>query len=132
MAITVSGTTLTFNDATTQTTAGLTGSSDQLAKAWVNWNGSSGAIYSSYGISSVTVNTTGQYTINYTNAFANTNYCCQLTTTSNPGINRTGSLNYASLAGSQASAPTTTSVTVCASASNGNFNPVYCMATFWA
>jgi predicted nucleic acid-binding Zn-ribbon protein len=45
------------------------------AKAWVNYKGTSTqSIRASYNVSSVTVNTTGQYTINFTNAFADTNY----------------------------------------------------------
>jgi hypothetical protein len=47
------------------------------AQAWVNFNGTSGAspvIRASYNISSVTRNGTGDYTINFTNAFADANY----------------------------------------------------------
>jgi hypothetical protein len=45
------------------------------AKAWVNFNGSGGAsIRASYNVSSVTRTGTGQYTINYTNAFSDANY----------------------------------------------------------
>lgn len=46
------------------------------AKAWVNWNASSGSavINASYNVSSVTRNGAGDYTINYTNAFADTSY----------------------------------------------------------
>jgi hypothetical protein len=44
------------------------------AKAWVNFNGSSGAIRASYNVSSVTRNGAGDYTVNYTNAFADANY----------------------------------------------------------
>ena len=45
------------------------------AKAWVNFNGISGAsIRASYNVSSVTRTATGKYTINFTNAFADTNY----------------------------------------------------------
>jgi hypothetical protein len=74
MPITVSGTSITFNDSTTQTTAGLTGSSTQLCKAWVRYNGDAQTVTNSYNVSSVTYNSTGDYTINFTNAFANTNY----------------------------------------------------------
>jgi hypothetical protein len=45
MAITVGGTTLTFNDGTTQSTA------DSTAKAWANIN-SSGSLVNGYNISS--------------------------------------------------------------------------------
>jgi hypothetical protein len=54
------------------------------ARAWVNFgggrdsagnaDGSAGVINSSYNVSSVTVNTTADFTINFTNAMANSNY----------------------------------------------------------
>jgi hypothetical protein len=45
------------------------------AKAWVNFNGTNASIRGSYNVSSVTRNGTGDYTVNYTNAMPNTNYC---------------------------------------------------------
>lgn len=46
-----------------------------LAKAWVNFNGTSTvAIRASYNVSSITDNGTGRYTINLTSALADTNY----------------------------------------------------------
>jgi hypothetical protein len=44
------------------------------AKAWVNFDGSSATIRASYNVSSVTRVTTGQYTLNFTNALADANY----------------------------------------------------------
>ena len=45
------------------------------AKAWVNFNGTGTvAIRQSFNVSSITDNGTGDYTINFTNAFADTNY----------------------------------------------------------
>jgi hypothetical protein len=46
------------------------------AKAWVNWNPSSGSVVinASYNVSSVTRNGAGDYTINYTNAFVDISY----------------------------------------------------------
>jgi len=45
------------------------------AKAWVNFNGTSTvAIRASYNVSSITDNGTGDYTINFTNAFTDANY----------------------------------------------------------
>jgi hypothetical protein len=44
------------------------------AKAWVNFNGSGGTIRASYNVSSITVTTTGYYTVNLTNALSDTNY----------------------------------------------------------
>jgi len=49
------------------------------AKAWVYFGGgqttTAGQIFASYNVSSVTVNGTGDYTINFTNAFSNAYYC---------------------------------------------------------
>ena len=45
------------------------------AKAWVNFNGTGTvAIRSDYNISSITDHGTGEYTMNFSTAFANTNY----------------------------------------------------------
>lgn len=45
------------------------------AKAWVNFNGTGTvAIRASYNVSSITDDGTGAYTVNFTNAFADTNY----------------------------------------------------------
>ena len=46
-----------------------------LAKAWVNFNGTGAvAIRASYNVSSITDNGTGNYTVNFTTAMADTNY----------------------------------------------------------
>jgi len=46
-----------------------------VAKAWVNFNGTGTvAIRSSFNVSSITDNGTGNYTINFTTAMPNTNY----------------------------------------------------------
>lgn len=60
------------------TTAKL-GSNEQagLAKAWVNFNGTTASpstIRASYNVSSVTKNGTGDYTVNFTTALADANY----------------------------------------------------------
>ena len=48
-----------------------------LCRAWVNLNGSSGAspvIRSSFNVSSVVRNSTGNYTVTFTNALSDSNY----------------------------------------------------------
>jgi hypothetical protein len=78
------------------------------AIAWVNFNASSGSsavIRSSYNVSSVTYNSTGTYTINYTNALSDANYCITGTATGPSYGATTRVLNVAL-------APTTTSVQV--------------------
>jgi hypothetical protein len=44
------------------------------ARAWIRYNSDAQTIVNSYNVSSVTYNTTGQFTVNFTTAFANTNY----------------------------------------------------------
>lgn len=47
------------------------------ALAWVNWSGatSPGTIRSAYNVSSVTRTATGAYTLNFTTAMSDANYC---------------------------------------------------------
>lgn len=49
---------------------GMTG----IPKAWVQFNGSTGAIAGSFNVSSITRNGTGNYTTNFTTAMPNANY----------------------------------------------------------
>lgn len=62
----------TLSDGTnsTSSTNAIMGS----AKAWVNFNGNAASIRASFNVSSVTRNTTGQYTVNFTNAMSDVNY----------------------------------------------------------
>lgn len=59
------------------------------AKAWVNFDGTGTvAIRASYNVSSITDNGTGDYTINFTNAFADANYSIVIAkTNTTPGSN---------------------------------------------
>jgi hypothetical protein len=55
----------------------------QLCKAWVNFNGTGTvAIRASYNVSSITDNGTGDYTVNFTTAMVDANYCVQGTSSS--------------------------------------------------
>ena len=63
----------TLSDGTNSTSA--TNCIQGSAKAWVNFDGTGTvAIRSSYNVSSITDNGTGQYTINMTTSMPNTNY----------------------------------------------------------
>jgi hypothetical protein len=63
----------TLSDGTNSTSA--TNCIQGSAKAWVNFNGTgTPAIRASYNVSSLTNNGTGDYTVNFTNAFADANY----------------------------------------------------------
>ena len=46
----------------------------QFARVWVSFDGDPVTIGNSFGISSVTDTSTGQYTINFTTPFSDTNY----------------------------------------------------------
>jgi len=50
------------------------GLSQFTAKAWVNFNGASEYTYDSHNVSSIGYNSTGSYTVNFTNNMANANY----------------------------------------------------------
>jgi len=83
---------ITFNDTTSLTSANIgtaqlvngsvtaaklgTTEQKQIAKAWVNFNGttSPGTIRSQYNVSSITKNGTGDYTVNFATALADANY----------------------------------------------------------
>jgi hypothetical protein len=67
----------TLSDGTNSTSS--TNCIQGSAKAWVNFNGTGTvAIRASYNVSSITDNGTGDYTVNFTNAFADANYCYTL------------------------------------------------------
>lgn len=66
---------VTFPDGTTQSTAGITPTSTQLCKAWVNFfGGTSTSIRASYNVSSVIRGGVGSYTVNFTSALSDANY----------------------------------------------------------
>jgi hypothetical protein len=59
-----------------------------IAKAWVNFNGSTATINGSFNISSITKNGTGDYFANFTTAMPNTTYAvaCGSTSTTRSDI----------------------------------------------
>jgi hypothetical protein len=103
MPTTIDSAGITFNDATSLTSAVLaagsvgatqiangsvtavklgTNEQKQICKAWVNFNGttSPGTIRSSYNVSSVTKNGTGDYTVNFATPMADANYSLNIST----------------------------------------------------
>jgi len=68
----------TATNATNATNATTATTANNGAKAWVNYDGTatsgSATIYASYNVSSVTINSTSDWTINFTNPFVDTNY----------------------------------------------------------
>lgn len=59
-----------------------------IAKAWVNFTGSTGSIRASYNVSSITRNTTGDYTVNFTTALADANYSAVASTSWSGAVSR--------------------------------------------
>jgi len=51
------------------------------AKAWVSFAGSTGTVNGSYNVSSVTRNSTGQYTVNISSALTDANYAVVVSAT---------------------------------------------------
>lgn len=82
----------------------------QIAKAWVNFDGTlTGTITpsASYNVTSVTKNGTGDYTINFTNAMVDTSYCI----TGNGSGETSGGMGIQLLSSTRAAAPTLKSTT---------------------
>jgi hypothetical protein len=107
-ALTIS--TLNNDTGVLATQNGMTG----IAKAWVNFKGTGTvAIRSSFNVSSITDNGTGDYTVNFTTAMPNANYSL---------VGMAGNDNAELLNLSQpfnTTAPTTSSVRVQAAYQNG-------------
>lgn len=80
MAITLNASTITMNSgAGVQDPSGTTPC--YFARAWVNFNGSGVvAIRASVNVSSITDNNVGDYSVNFTTAMTDANYCPVVTT----------------------------------------------------
>ena len=78
MAGTITVSTISDGTNSTSSTNCIQGS----AKAWVSFTGVS-TINASYNVSSITNNATGDYTINFTNAFSDNKYCATLSSDRN-------------------------------------------------
>ena len=100
------------------------------AKAWVNYNASTQTIRASYNISSVTYNTTGDITLNFTTAFSDANYTIvgssqAIAATANPWIMING------FNGPTLQAPTTTACRVFCQQTGTGYNSAYiCISIF--
>jgi hypothetical protein len=68
--------------------------------AWINYKGTATvSIRASYNVSSVTVNGTGDYTINFTNALADANYAAGGMLSWTNGVNASGAVSIRTDAG---------------------------------
>ena len=114
-----------LSDGTNSTSS--TNCSQGSAKAWVNFNGSSGAIRTSYNVSSVTRTGTGDYTVNFTSAFADANYSILAVGSMGAGYSEPR------IMGNTTTSPTTTSCRLLAYNLTGGsvFDPVIACAAFF-
>lgn len=64
----------TGTDTTRVITPATAKAASWAADAWVSFAGATGTIYGSYNVTSITRNSTGDYTINFTSALPTTNY----------------------------------------------------------
>jgi hypothetical protein len=78
---------------------GMTG----IAKAWVNYNGSTQTINQSFNVSSVTRSGAGGYAINFTTALSNANPCSVATVNAPAGQNL-GAVNINTISASSVTA----------------------------
>ena len=99
-----------------------------IAKAWVQFTGSSATINGSFNVSSITRNGTGDYTANFTTAMPDTNYVPLITTSGD----QDGSLGSGSWTpnlyrnGGSLTAPTTTGFYfLCNWNGSGSGDPTY-------
>jgi hypothetical protein len=97
----------TINDDTgvLATQNGMTG----IAKAWVNFNGTGTvAIRSAFNVSSITDNGTGDYTVNFTTAMPNADYCAVVT---NVGLQNGDTRRNSVIAGNESTGAQTMTTT---------------------
>lgn len=96
---------------------------------WINYNGSSPGVRSSYNFSSVTKAGTGRYTYNFTNNTTDANYCPTFATQSRAGQNDNYNYIFNDIPSSSIAitTPTTSSfTTIC-----NTYDPAYaCLAVF--
>jgi hypothetical protein len=86
MASNITVDTLTKGSTTLNTDEIVDTNSNQICKAWVNFNGTGTvAIRDSYNVSSITDGGTGYYTINFSSSMANANYSVTANTQMNYG-----------------------------------------------
>ena len=111
---------------------GMTG----IAKAWVNFVGSTATINGSFNVSSVTRNGTGDYTVTFTTAMPNIYYSVSASSSPNTASSaRTITQMFTSAGGTATTAPTTSAFRFIVNNypnAGTNFDPDYAMATVFS
>lgn len=123
---------------TTMATIGktlLANDSSQIAKAWVNFNGTGTvAIRAAYNVSSITDNGVGTYAVNFTTAMADTNYSVTITSrrTNSADINFSATLKPTATSGTNYPLSTGSCDVVCGTVTNATLidSDIYCVAVY--
>jgi hypothetical protein len=115
---------------TPNTLSSAIASSSQTAQVWVNFNGTGVvAIRDSFNVSSITDNATGNFTVNFTNALNNANYCTlsQTSAAQSVSVNLTGGVYVGG------TSQTTTDVNIlCEDANGGDTDPAMVQVAVFA
>lgn len=115
---------ITFPDTRQQTNATTNTGGNPLyygVRAWVNFNGANGAIRASVGISSVTRTGLGRYTITFSPAMPDANYCVVgVSSAANSGS------NAFSIGVNETTPPTTTQLRVKTCQGTADVDPDFC------
>lgn len=123
MPITINGSAgVTFPDSVQQTNAVTnTGGSPPYyaARAWVNFDGTTGDIRASVNIASVSRTGTGRYTVTFSSAMPDAKYCVLATSSS-------GSAAASTLVVNESTVPTTTQFTLRAVLGTAADDPDFC------
>jgi len=94
-----------------------------LAKAFVNFNGTGTvAIQASFNVSSITDNGTGDYTVNFTTALADANYCTMVMSSSYSATANSASPNIKGTVSGGASTKTTSAIAIVSYAGNSLYD----------
>lgn len=102
------------------------------AKAWVNFDGNTTvAIRASFNVSSVTRNTTGNFSVNFTNALVDANYAANVSVSAGSITAPVTSITMFGDRDAAPTGPTTTGFKFIVTMGGGfaNNNPTYCCAS---
>jgi hypothetical protein len=123
MAGTLTISTLSDGTNSTSSTNCIQGS----AKAWVNFTGSTGAVVSSYNVSSITRSGTGIYQVNMTNALSDNKYIAVGNTSSDASNRAPNAIGMFINSSNVYTAPTTSTFVMYTINYNGSaiIDPVY-------
>ena len=83
-----------------------------IAKAWITFNGTAGTVTNAFNVGSITKNSTGNYTLNFTTAMPNANYAVTFGVCSGAYAYNASFVGYV-ISATQYGAPTNKTTSVC-------------------